>query len=61
MIYALTCALVLLFLLYVWSNFVVRNVMCPLCDAHLDKADRLFGPVHVCAHLRVKEQDDAHL
>ncbi len=53
--------LVLVSLLYVWSNFVVRDTKCPLCDVHRGRADRAFGPVHVCTHLQVKETSDAGL
>jgi Na+-transporting methylmalonyl-CoA/oxaloacetate decarboxylase gamma subunit len=37
--YVIIVLLVLMFLLYVWSNFVVRNMRCPLC-AHLKAEGR---------------------
>ena len=57
--YAVIGFLCFAFLLYVWSNTVIKNVMCSSCDMRLGQIDRMFGPVHVCAHLKVKETDDA--
>lgn len=59
--YVIAGFLVLAFLLYTWSNLVVRNVRCPLCDTQRGEVDRVFGPVHVCAHLKVEDCDDACL
>lgn len=61
MTYVAGAFLFLMFLLYVWSNFVVRNVRCPLCDVDAKTVDRVFGPVHVCAHLKVEEDSRADL